>query len=250
VTRPDGVGVAAGAAEAALALICPTGANQPTRENGYESAHASKSEEILRASLGLFAKKGFRGTTTREIAAEVGLKQASLFHYFPSKEDILRELLDRLVRKSLLLSKSLKGSELPAAAKLWLLVYVDVRELAVDNYQGVRLMLLPTSRGTSYADFWAMRDQLREHYRELVQLTLMEAGADLEGLDLKSDLVFGITEAPVSWCETAPRPVQTVPTETANAVLAYLLHDHGAVASARSRAQEQLRDERWLSEAA
>jgi len=250
VTRSAVGRVAAGAVEGTPTLNGPAGEDTSGHGNGYESARASKSEEILRVSRGLFANKGFRGTTTRDIAAAVGLKQASLFHYFPSKEGILRELLDRLVRKSLLLSERLRGSELPAAAKLWLLVYADVRELAIDSYQGVRLMLLPTSRGTTYADFWAMRDQLRSHYRELVRLTLTEAGADLGELDLKSEVVFGITEAPVSWCETAPLPVQTVPTETANAVLAYLLADHGAVASARSRAQEQLGDERWLIEAA
>ena len=248
MTRPARVDVAARVAESAPALIDSATADRPGHENGHETAHASKSEEILRVSLTLFATNGFRGTTTRDIAGAVGLKQASLFHYFQSKEDILRELLDRLVRKSLLLSKSLEGSELPAAAKLWLLVYVDVRELAIDSYQGVRLMLLPTSRGATYADFWAMRDQLRSRYRELVRLALMDVGADLTDLDLKSEVVFGITEAPVSWCETVPLPAQTVPTETANAVLAYLLGDQGAVASAHTLAREKLADERWLIE--
>jgi AcrR family transcriptional regulator len=43
-------------------------------------------KELLTAALDLFAKQGFRGTTTKEIARRAGISEALLFRHFPSKE--------------------------------------------------------------------------------------------------------------------------------------------------------------------
>lgn len=205
-------------------------------------ADASQGEAILQASLRLFAERGFEGATTREIAAAVGLKQASLFHYFRSKDDILRELLDRTVRRSLHVSKQLEERVLAAAAKLWLLVFVDVQEMSLSSYQSVRLMQLPNARRPEYRDFWAMRTELREHYGRLIAVTLEEAGSELSDSELKTHVVFGLTEAPVAWCELIEDPVAVIPRETADAAVAYLLCDPAAVAAARNRALQELKE--------
>jgi AcrR family transcriptional regulator len=44
--------------------------------------------QIMRAASGLFARRGFRGTTTREIAERAGINEALLFRHFPSKEKL------------------------------------------------------------------------------------------------------------------------------------------------------------------
>lgn len=49
--------------------------------------------EILDAALGLFAQHGFHGTGMRQIARAVGINEASLYHYFPSKEQLLDAVL-------------------------------------------------------------------------------------------------------------------------------------------------------------
>lgn len=49
-------------------------------------------QEILDAALDLFAENGFFGTSMREIAARVSVRESALYHHFPSKEDILRTL--------------------------------------------------------------------------------------------------------------------------------------------------------------
>jgi AcrR family transcriptional regulator len=51
------------------------------------------SGRILAAALGLFARRGFHGTSIRDIAGEVGLQSASLYGHFPSKEHLLAELV-------------------------------------------------------------------------------------------------------------------------------------------------------------
>ncbi|MGN7799565.1 TetR/AcrR family transcriptional regulator [Leifsonia sp. 22587] len=49
---------------------------------------------ILLQAARLFGKHGYYGTTTREIADAVGIRQPSLFYHFPAKHSILAELVD------------------------------------------------------------------------------------------------------------------------------------------------------------
>jgi len=49
-------------------------------------------EQILQGAIEIFAKKGFRGTTTREIAQRLGISEALMFKYFPSKEALYRAI--------------------------------------------------------------------------------------------------------------------------------------------------------------
>lgn len=53
---------------------------------------AANKEKILRISIDLFSEKGYEGVTLREIAARVGIKAASIYNHFRSKEDILEQI--------------------------------------------------------------------------------------------------------------------------------------------------------------
>jgi len=48
---------------------------------------------IVTAAVPLFARNGFAGTTTRELAAAAGVSEALLFRHFPSKQLLYREIL-------------------------------------------------------------------------------------------------------------------------------------------------------------
>ena len=48
---------------------------------------------IVSAAVPLFARNGFAGTTTRELAAAAGVSEALLFKHFPSKQLLYREIL-------------------------------------------------------------------------------------------------------------------------------------------------------------
>lgn len=53
-------------------------------------------QQILEVASGLFARKGYQGTTTREIADEAGVNEALLFRHFPSKENLYWTLIEEL----------------------------------------------------------------------------------------------------------------------------------------------------------
>jgi TetR/AcrR family transcriptional regulator len=50
-------------------------------------------EEILRQGMRCFAARGFSGTTTREVASGVGITEAALYRYFPSKESLYAAII-------------------------------------------------------------------------------------------------------------------------------------------------------------
>lgn len=51
-------------------------------------------EDILKASLHLFAEKGFHGTSMRDIAREADITEGLIYHYFASKRDLFRAIIE------------------------------------------------------------------------------------------------------------------------------------------------------------
>jgi AcrR family transcriptional regulator len=83
------------AAEASAPLV-PSRPVRAGRSGGRAGGGAGESERraaIVEIAAGLFAERGFRATTVREIAEAAGMLSGSLYHHFDSKESIVDELL-------------------------------------------------------------------------------------------------------------------------------------------------------------
>jgi AcrR family transcriptional regulator len=55
----------------------------------------ARREQILDAALRVFSEGGFSETTMDQVAADAGLSKACLYNYFPTKEALLQQLLER-----------------------------------------------------------------------------------------------------------------------------------------------------------
>ena len=53
-----------------------------------------RQRQLLDAALSVFSLKGFKGATTKEIAATAGVAEAVIFKHFPSKEALYDAVLD------------------------------------------------------------------------------------------------------------------------------------------------------------
>src|SRR5262245_31926505 len=51
-----------------------------------------RAPEIIEAAARVFAERGFHGATTQDIADVLGIRQASLYYYFASKEEALEQV--------------------------------------------------------------------------------------------------------------------------------------------------------------
>lgn len=68
----------------------PTANSSTSKIRAAQAADADGTEQrLLKEAARLFRKQGFAGTSTRELAAAIGLQSASLYHYMESKEDLL-----------------------------------------------------------------------------------------------------------------------------------------------------------------
>jgi AcrR family transcriptional regulator len=60
--------------------------------DGQDQPPQGRIVQIFEVACRLFAQKGFDGVSMRDIAQECGVSKATLYHYFPDKDSLLRPL--------------------------------------------------------------------------------------------------------------------------------------------------------------
>jgi AcrR family transcriptional regulator len=65
-----------------------------TGRDSSQQTRRDRREDILQASLHLFAEKGFHGTSMRDIARQANITEGLIYHYFASKRDLFRAIID------------------------------------------------------------------------------------------------------------------------------------------------------------
>jgi AcrR family transcriptional regulator len=130
----------------------------------------SPEEEILEAAARLFTANGFAGTSTRQIAAEAGLQGPSIFHYFPTKEDLLRALADRALVRPLAVLEEIIASGEPPAVALYRVVRFHVAHMCSQPVDLTPMlqdgMRLPRDR---FENFYQAMDRYSAGIRSLVE---------------------------------------------------------------------------------
>src|SRR3974390_446302 len=88
-----------------------------------------RSAAILDAAAEVFAARGFHGASTQNIADVLGIRQASLYYYFPSKEVALEEVCFHGVEGILETAVSIAGDSSSARDKIERLVKAHLAPL-------------------------------------------------------------------------------------------------------------------------
>ncbi|MEU0314993.1 TetR/AcrR family transcriptional regulator [Nocardioides sp. NPDC006273] len=143
---------------------------RPRHTPGQESS-LSPREQILDVCAWLFVQRGFAATSTREIADNVGIRQASLYYHFPSgKDEILGELLEQSVRPTVDKAAQIEGMCPPEAPEtaLYVLLLLDVRTLAsLPHNTGFLARLPEVTRSPAYEPYDKIRRGLGDAYERL-----------------------------------------------------------------------------------
>lgn len=97
----------------------------------------AKRESFLNAALKLFVASGVQNTSTAAIAKEAGTASGTLFLYFPTKQDLINELVLKIAREQSEYMKTLLGPSLSvrdtfltiwSGSIRWLLENMDIYE--------------------------------------------------------------------------------------------------------------------------
>jgi TetR/AcrR family transcriptional regulator len=99
----------------------PNGASAATSERGGTVAR------VLDAAESVFAESGFAGASVRDIASRAGLNAASLYNYYPGKQELYEAVLDRALFPILELLGGLAGTAAADEASL------DVVDVVIDH---------------------------------------------------------------------------------------------------------------------
>ncbi|MGQ9850697.1 MAG: TetR/AcrR family transcriptional regulator [Aggregatilineaceae bacterium] len=130
-------------------------------------------EAIIEAAATVFRRKGYHGATMAEIAAAVNLTAGSLYHHFPSKQDLLvavlatgLERITREVRAVVQTSSDSAADTLRRIAAVHIRSQIDNANIAAAViFEGRALLDVPDVR----EQFVAQRDALEALYRHVVE---------------------------------------------------------------------------------
>ena len=71
--------------------------SEPRKRDGVRDLLVrARREQIIEAATRVFAQKGFRRATTREVAREAGISEGTIYNYFEDKDALLMAILQRL----------------------------------------------------------------------------------------------------------------------------------------------------------
>jgi TetR/AcrR family transcriptional regulator len=71
----------------------------------------ARRREVLAAAVAVFSERGYRAASMSDIARKLGMGKASLYYYVSSKEEVLIELYEDVLRESVLSARHIAGSE-------------------------------------------------------------------------------------------------------------------------------------------
>lgn len=146
---------------------------------------------VLETAARLFEEKGYAGTSVGDIAGELGVTKAAIYHYWRSKEELLEEIQDRalgLLREKL---DRLENEENPYSTRLEATVaaYIDA-VLENKSFVSVLLRDFVSSRRTR-----EKRRAYRRQCREAIEAEI--AAGNLRDFDPEA-----LTLALVGLCST------------------------------------------------
>ena len=157
---------------------------------------------MVRLAGDLFAQKGFRATTVREIADAAGILSGSLYHHFDSKESIGDEILSGFLNEVLADYRGAVASSADPAEAIERIVRSSSHTLA-RHRAALTMLQNDWNYFSTQPRFAYLRTDLREI--EQIWITQLErgkaAGAFRPDLDVKLTyrLLRDILWLPVNW---------------------------------------------------
>jgi AcrR family transcriptional regulator len=162
-----------------------------------------RADEIIDAAARVFAERGYHGTTTQAIADVLGMRQASLYYYFPSKEAALEEVCARGTDGFVEGAERVMQMDVPPLEKLKLLIASHLAPIqTMPDYVRVfineRRYLPDASRKRV-----GRKSRRIERFFELVIQDGIDDGSIRNGTDARLAMlaVLGMCNAVINWRE-------------------------------------------------
>jgi AcrR family transcriptional regulator len=148
-----------------------------------EGTAVTRREELLAIAARLFAERGFKNTTVRDIADAAGILSGSLYHHFDSKEAMVDELLDSFQQELWVRYDAIEASDRTPRQKLEDVVRASFD--AIDQHHSEVAIFQTDAAYLGAFDRFAYLEERNVRFRTLWTGLLAEGVASGE---LRSDL--------------------------------------------------------------
>jgi len=136
-----------------------------------KSMNGASRERLLAAATELFSRKGYSGTTTREIVAVAGVTKPVLYYYFRNKEGLYLDLMHNVTNKFEAMLDAFHA-ETGSPTKRILSFCDQMFALILQNIEIVRLVYsiyYGPHQGAPFIDYDSYQLKLQKAIRHLVQ---------------------------------------------------------------------------------
>jgi AcrR family transcriptional regulator len=150
---------------------------------------STRRQELLAIAAQLFAERGFKNTTVRDIADAAGILSGSLYHHFDSKESIVDELLDTFQQSLWQQYDAIETSDLSPRQKLEAVVRISFD--AIDQHHSEVAIFQTDAAYLATFERFAYLEERNIRFRNLWTGLLTEgvAAGELRS-DLNVELVY------------------------------------------------------------
>ena len=125
-------------------------------------------DEILAAASRLFQERGLENTTMSRLAAEVGLKQSSLYYYFPNRDAVVAALVAQANIVPLELVDRIIADGGSAASSVFRFVRGDVEGLCALPFDINEIHRVAMRDRDRFAEYWRERGRLERRLASMI----------------------------------------------------------------------------------
>jgi AcrR family transcriptional regulator len=127
---------------------------------------------ILHAAARMFREHGYKGTTVRDIAGEVGILSGSLFHHFRSKEDMLLDIMRKAALSLCLCAEEMARRTLSPFERLEKIIDIELEWMVGDvkrDYLAVLVFEWREVPESAREEFTALRKRYKTLWTDVME---------------------------------------------------------------------------------
>ncbi|AZI35382.1 putative TetR family transcriptional regulator [Caenibius tardaugens NBRC 16725] len=162
--------------------------------------YEERKEAILAHASSLFAERGFLGTSVMDIALACGASKSLLYHYYPSKEDVLFDVMTSHVDLLLDDVDTVLALDLPPGESLHTVLHYFMRHyVGASDRQKVLLNELENLPADKRQEIVATQRKIVDAVQTLLVAALPEHCADPVEARGRTMLLFGMINWTGNW---------------------------------------------------
>jgi TetR/AcrR family transcriptional regulator, cholesterol catabolism regulator len=129
-----------------------------------------RQKDIIRIAIKLFSKKGYDGTSIKELSDQIKLNQAMIYYYFPNKQMLLYTAIMSGLKSLLAQGVKIEKSNLSPREKLECLIIAHVNRNSADkNLAMIINSELRNLTPTNKKILMATRDEYESIFRKVIK---------------------------------------------------------------------------------